>query len=278
MASAHSGRAGSRWTDLRYALPDGKLLTAARPRLRRALRSHPAQDAAHTRARRPPRDRSRGAVRSVAARDLEAPEGARARRADPAPAPGLAPSHPAAHGAAAQGVKVARVLRARLVGAPSRAAGAAAGGMMPEFARRLGPRIGWTLLVLGALLAALNAVLFMTVPAVGSPEFKERFLAASLAGWIHTLGGALAALIGPFQLWPGSRARWRRTHVWLGRCYVIAVASSGLAGLFFAQTSVGGTAGRVGFSSLAVLWLSSVALAYAAIRRGAGDEHRRWML
>jgi uncharacterized membrane protein len=134
------------------------------------------------------------------------------------------------------------------------------------------------LLVLGAALAALNAVVFMAVPGAGAPEFKERFLATPLAGWIHTMGGALAVLIGPFQLWPGSRARWRRTHIWLGRCYVLAVAASGLAGLFFAQTSVGGTVGRVGFSSLAVLWLSSVGLAYAAIRRGALDSHRRWML
>ena len=144
-------------------------------------------------------------------------------------------------------------------------------------AHGLWPRVGWTFLALGAVLAALNAVLFML--GIGAdPRFLDRFLSDPVAGWVHTMGGGLASLIGPFQLWPGARARWRRAHVWLGRVYVLAVASSALAGLHFARTSIGGPVASVGFTTLAVCWLWSVALAYVSIRRGLASRHRRWMI
>jgi hypothetical protein len=40
-------------------------------------------------------------------------------------------------------------------------------------------RIGWVLLLLGALFAASNAVMFMLMPEHGSPSIKGRFFATA---------------------------------------------------------------------------------------------------
>jgi uncharacterized membrane protein len=139
-------------------------------------------------------------------------------------------------------------------------------------------RVGWILLVLGGIFAAGNAVMFMLVGDHGSPEIKQRFFATAIAGWSHAFGGAIAALIGPFQLITRLRTTWPKVHVWMGRTYLTAVLAGGLAGLYFAPMSSAGTVGRVGFATLAVFWLYSGARAYLAIRRGNVQEHRRWML
>ena len=44
-------------------------------------------------------------------------------------------------------------------------------------------RVGWVLLLLGALFAAGNAVMFMLVEQHGSPDIKGRFFATAIAGW-----------------------------------------------------------------------------------------------
>jgi uncharacterized membrane protein len=139
-------------------------------------------------------------------------------------------------------------------------------------------RIGWILLLLGGIFAAGNAVMFMLVEDHGSPDIKHRFFATAIAGWSHAFGGAIAALIGPFQLITRLRTAWPKVHRWMGRTYLLAVLAGGLAGLYFAPTSTAGTVGRVGFTTLALFWLYSGTRAYLAIRRGHVQEHRRWML
>jgi uncharacterized membrane protein len=139
-------------------------------------------------------------------------------------------------------------------------------------------RIGWILLLLGGIFAAGNGVMFMLVEGHGSPDIKHRFFATAIAGWSHAFGGAIAALIGPFQLITRLRTAWPKVHRWMGRTYLLAVLAGGLAGLYFAPTSTAGTVGRVGFTVLALFWLYSGTRAYLAIRRGNVQEHRRWML
>ena len=139
-------------------------------------------------------------------------------------------------------------------------------------------RVGWILLLLGGLFAAGNAVMFMLVGGHGSPEIKQRFFAVAIAGWSHAFGGAIASVIGPFQLITRLRTAWPKVHRWMGRIYLLAVLAGGLAGLYFAPISSAGTVGRVGFATLAVFWLYSGTRAYLAIRRGNVQEHRRWML
>jgi uncharacterized membrane protein len=139
-------------------------------------------------------------------------------------------------------------------------------------------RVGWVLLLLGAAFAAVNAVVFMLVQGYGSPDIKSRFFTTAIAGWAHTMGGAVASLIGPFQLVTKIRTTWPRVHVWMGRTYLCAVLAGALGGLYFAPSSTAGVVGSVGFTTLALFWLYSGAQAYIAIRRGNVQAHRRWML
>lgn len=139
-------------------------------------------------------------------------------------------------------------------------------------------QVGWALLLLGALLAATNVVLFFSIPAFGHPGVKSRFLATQIAGWAHGLGGAIAVLIGPWQFLSRWRARQPRVHAWMGRTYLLAVLSGALGGLYFAPTSVAGQPGVIGFGLLALFWLYTGTMAYLAIRRRDIVEHRRWMI
>ncbi|HEY5759534.1 MAG TPA: DUF2306 domain-containing protein [Steroidobacter sp.] len=139
-------------------------------------------------------------------------------------------------------------------------------------------QVGWVLMLLGAVLAATNAMLFMNIDAYGHPGIKSRFYATEIAGWMHTLGGAIAVVLGPWQFLSRVRARWPRVHVWIGRAYLLAVLIGALGGLYFAPTSVGGNPGVIGFGILAVFWLYSGTQAYVSIRRRDVVAHRRWMI
>lgn len=140
------------------------------------------------------------------------------------------------------------------------------------------PRIGWTVMLLASIFAAANALLFMLADGHGSPNIRARFLEAPLMAWLHAMGGAVAAVIGPFQFLRSTRDRYRRVHVWLGRTYLIAVLLGGVAGLYFAPGSVGGGVTAAGFTLLALGWLYTGAMAYATIRRRDVNAHRRWMI
>ncbi|WP_129641159.1 DUF2306 domain-containing protein [Peristeroidobacter agariperforans] len=139
-------------------------------------------------------------------------------------------------------------------------------------------QVGWVFMLLGAMLAAANAILFMNIDAYGHPGIKSRFIATEIAGWMHTLGGAIAVVLGPWQFLSRVRVRWPRVHVWTGRVYLVAVLSGALGGLYFAPTSVGGNPGVIGFGILAVFWLYTGAQAYVSARRRDFVAHRRWMI
>lgn len=95
----------------------------------------------------------------------------------------------------------------------------------------------------------------------------------------HVFAASIALLIGPLQFWSRLRLRAPRVHRWLGRVYLgFGVGVGGLAGLYMAQFAAGGTMARVGFGLLALAWLFTGVQAFRAIRRGAVDRHRAWML
>ena len=95
---------------------------------------------------------------------------------------------------------------------------------------------------------------------------------------IHIVASMLAILIGPFQFLPGIRkGRWLKVHRWLGRTYLLSILFGGLSGLYMAQLAYGGPIARLGFTSLAILWLLSGYRAYKHIRSKEIDRHREWM-
>ena len=134
----------------------------------------------------------------------------------------------------------------------------------------------WLLaLGVGSYFIAANVPGYLTLDeARYGPYFWPR------AGYLlpHVLAGLIAIVLGPLQFWPRLRARRPRVHRITGRIYLSAILIGSLAGMTLAVTSGVGMAYAVGLFSLAVAWLSTSVLAFAAVRRRNFVQHREWMI
>jgi uncharacterized membrane protein len=111
------------------------------------------------------------------------------------------------------------------------------------------------------------------------PDMKANFLAHASGIYTHVFASIVALLLGPLQFSARLRQQQKNLHRWLGRAYLgIGVLMGGLSGLYISQYAFGGSVARFGFAALAVFWLYTGLHAYLAIRRGAIDEHRKWMV
>ena len=96
--------------------------------------------------------------------------------------------------------------------------------------------------------------------------------------YAHVFGAAFALALGPFQFWTRLRNSRPRLHRWTGRLYLgIGVLVGGVSALAVAFNAYGGPLARLGFASLAALWLFTGVRAYRSIRAGDIQAHRRWM-
>ena len=130
-----------------------------------------------------------------------------------------------------------------------------------------------------ALLIFLLAGRYLTLnPQVYFSEQKAVYMAHTVMLIMHIVGAMLAVLLGPFQFLPKIRTgRFLNLHRWLGRAYLLSVLVGGLGGLYMARLAYGGLPARLGFTTLAVLWLFSAAMAYKHIRKKEIERHREWM-
>lgn len=143
-----------------------------------------------------------------------------------------------------------------------------------ESARWAGPAWGLIALlsigVAGYALAGTAGVLPLP-PFVGkSPD--------PLAFRLHMVGGAVALLLGAWQFRPGWNGGRSPSHRWLGVAYLVAVLSSGMAGLWLARVAQTGLMATLGFGGLALAWLGSAAVAWQRARARRYQVHRHWML
>ncbi len=144
--------------------------------------------------------------------------------------------------------------------------------------RALGRAVG-LFLVFGVAGYAIWGYAFMPVGSLVHPHMKPGFVPQAAAIYVHVFAAVLALALGPFQFSDRLRANRRNLHRGLGRIYLgVGVLVGGLAGLYLAPHAFGGPVARLGFGALALTWLYTGARAYAAIRRGAVAEHRRWMV
>nr|WP_255656665.1 DUF2306 domain-containing protein [Lysobacter lactosilyticus] len=135
------------------------------------------------------------------------------------------------------------------------------------------------LLAFGVAAYAVVAYAFMPLGSLLHPDMKAVFLAHQAGIYAHIFASVIAISLGPFQFLGGLRRRFVRLHRWMGRAYLgIGVLVGGLAGLYMATFAFGGVVSKLGFASLAVLWLYTGLRAFLAIRRGKAIEHRRWMV
>jgi uncharacterized membrane protein len=111
------------------------------------------------------------------------------------------------------------------------------------------------------------------------PDMKASFVAHPLGVNLHVFAAAVALLLGPFQFSARLRRARINLHRWMGRVYLsVGVLIGGVSGLYISQFAFGGPVAKLGFATLAVCWLYTGLCAFLAIRRGAVDEHRKWMV
>src|ERR1700730_12854786 len=73
----------------------------------------------------------------------------------------------------------------------------------------------------------------------------------------HMLIAPIALVLGPFQFFPGLRAKYPQAHRWSGRVYVAACVVAGTGGLTTSPYASGGPVAGLGFGILAVLWVGT---------------------
>jgi uncharacterized membrane protein len=142
-------------------------------------------------------------------------------------------------------------------------------------------RFGLAIMAALAVGVALYSFRFLAVPFhlwpgidVGIRGVIERVPAQAL---IHMLVAPIALLVGPFQFFPGLRAKAPRVHRVTGRVYVAACLIAGLGGLATAPYASGGPIAGLGFGLLAVSWITATLAAWRAAVRGKFALHRSLM-
>ncbi len=139
---------------------------------------------------------------------------------------------------------------------------------------------GWLLMLLLATLITLVSLrYFILRPEVAAePALGERFARYLPIFLCHVAGGTLALFLGPWQFWTRLRNKSLWLHRWIGRVYLLAILVGGASGLYVAVRAFGGLPTKIGFGSLATLWLTTGAMAYVRVREGDFKAHREWMI
>lgn len=100
------------------------------------------------------------------------------------------------------------------------------------------------------------------------------------AWWLlpHIVFGLLAITIGPLQLWSRIRENHKKFHRLAGRVYLVGVAGGSVAAIGLVLTAGHTLAYRSGLFFLALAWIGTTGMAFAAIRRRHIAQHRQWMI
>lgn len=116
---------------------------------------------------------------------------------------------------------------------------------------------------------------FEFTPEVLGKYFSIRWI---LAG--HILGGAIALLFGPLQLWKPFRQMNWKLHRILGRVYVYAIFIGSSCALYLASTAAFKVNWMYAYSLqvLAAVWLISTIIALLKAKAKQFQLHEEWMM
>jgi hypothetical protein len=128
---------------------------------------------------------------------------------------------------------------------------------------------------------AVHAMRYMAVPAnvwLGvDNDIRTVIQHVPIQALTHMIAGPIALLTGPFQFWPGLRARHPTLHRWTGRAYVVSCIVAGLAALATAPFASGGPVAGFGFGLLATLWVATNIMGWRTALERKFEQHRIWM-
>ncbi|WP_052573306.1 DUF2306 domain-containing protein [Haloferula sp. BvORR071] len=113
-------------------------------------------------------------------------------------------------------------------------------------------------------------------------QIKQQYLGIKhweFAFWTHVFTSMIPLLAGFTQFMPAVLSRWPKLHRAVGKTYVIAVLFvTGPASLVMAFYANGGITSRIAFTLLALLWLSTTAMAWRTALQRQWTKHRDWMI
>jgi uncharacterized membrane protein len=110
-------------------------------------------------------------------------------------------------------------------------------------------------------------------------RFDGRYGAHPLLTLAHVVPGGIFLAFAPLQFWPRLRNRYRALHRWSGRVLAVGLLVATVPALYFGLViPFGGPFETLAIVIVAVLLVTALARAYAAIRRGDVARHREWML
>ncbi|CAN5301441.1 hypothetical protein BH09SUM1_BH09SUM1_10830 [soil metagenome] len=137
----------------------------------------------------------------------------------------------------------------------------------------------WTALIYLATATALSQVKYLNGDtSLFDPIFRPKYEAHLAVVLTHGISAVIVLLVGPWQFFPGFRARFPLWHRLAGRVYLLGVLVGAISGFRMGLMAYGGTAARVSFCLLATLWLATGGIALAMILRRNVAAHRRWMV
>ncbi|MCJ9429257.1 DUF2306 domain-containing protein [Kordiimonas marina] len=141
-------------------------------------------------------------------------------------------------------------------------------------------RFLWGLMAFWAVAIAVYALYLITHTDLirANDVLREDLAQRAFALYGHLAGGAVGMVLGPLQFLRSVRQRHPRLHRWMGRTYVVACIVSALCGLVLAVHIDVGPIPPVGFSLLALAWLSSTTTAFLKARGRDFGAHERWMV
>jgi Predicted membrane protein (DUF2306) len=133
---------------------------------------------------------------------------------------------------------------------------------------------------------ALTMVLALTffgvaaLPYLISSEYNaELYADKRIPLLLHILGGTVALLTGPIQLWLGLADRRMHLHRKIGVAYMLAVGASSIGAFYLATHPSGGYwVFGAGLAGLAVAWVTTTGMAFLAIKRSLITDHKEWMI
>lgn len=96
--------------------------------------------------------------------------------------------------------------------------------------------------------------------------------------YTHIAFGGIALFVGWIQFSKKFRNANLKRHRFIGKIYMIAVLIGGLAGFYIAFYATGGIVAKLGFGSLAIIWLYTTAKAYQTIKKGDVRRHEIFMI
>jgi hypothetical protein len=142
-------------------------------------------------------------------------------------------------------------------------------------ARHRGAAIALTAVFVASLaFVALAALPYFTLD-------EGRFMSYWERRWwllLHIGTGMIALLTGPLQLWLGITDRRPSLHRRMGMLYILSVSVSSAAAFYLAFNTDLGWVFGAGLVGLAIAWLVTTWMAFAAIKRQLIDQHKEWMI